>query len=329
MKRREFITLAGGAAMAWPLAVRAQQPAMLVIGLLSGQRPELSIPQVTAFYRGLGEAGFFEGRNIAIESRWANNDYTRYPALAVELAQRRVALIAAIAHGSTPATLAAKTATATIPIVFAVGSDAVKAGIVASLNRPGGNVTGATFFANELAAKRLGLLHELLPKASVIGVLTNANFPGAEDQLRDIREAARALRLEVFAVNATTDYEIEQGFATLAARRTDGLFVGADPFLSSRQERVIALAARQNLPAIYDIRLAAEAGGLISYGADSLDTQRWAGVYAGRILKGERPSDLPVLQPTRFELIINLKTSKQLNLEIPANLIARADEVIE
>ena len=328
MKRRDFVTLIGGAAVGWPLAARAQQ-AMPIIGLLSGQRPELSMPQVRAFYRGLGEAGFVEGRNIAIESRWANNDYTRYPALAVELAQRGVALIAAIAHGSTPATLAAKTATATIPIVFAVGSDAVKAGIVASLNRPGGNVTGATFFANELAAKRLGLLHELLPKAAVIGVLTNANFPGAEDQLRDIREAARTLRLEVFAVNATTDNEIEQGFAALAARRTNGLFVGADPFLSSRQERLIALAARQNLPAIYDIRLAAEAGGLISYGADSLDTQRWAGVYAGRILKGEKPSELPVLQPTRFELIINLKTAKQLNLEIPANLIARADEVIE
>jgi putative ABC transport system substrate-binding protein len=249
--------------------------------------------------------------------------------LAAELSQRRVSIIAAIAHGSTPAALAAKAATTTIPIVFAVGSDPVQSGIVSSLNRPSGNVTGATFFANDLAAKRLELLHELVPKAAVIALLANANFPGAEVQLRDVEEAARVLRLQIYSINASTDSQLEAGFVALVERPADAIFVSADPFLSSRQEQIIALAARHKVPAIYDLRLATEAGGLVSYGSDSLDTQRWAGVYAGRILKGEKPADLPILQPTKIDFIINLKTARALGLEIPAQLLARADAVIE
>jgi putative ABC transport system substrate-binding protein len=331
MQRRVLITLLGGtviASPAWISAAVAQQT-MPVVGLLSGQQPDVSAFQVAAFYEGLKEAGFVEGRNLAIESRWANNDYTRYPAFAADLAQRRVSLIAALAHGSTPAALAAKAATTTIPIVFAVGGDPVQSGLDGSLNRPSGNVTGATFFANDLAAKRLGLLHELLPKATVIAVFHNANFPGAEAQLRDVQEAGRRLQLQILVINASTDDQIDAGFAALAQRPADAAFISADPFLSSRQDRVIALAARHKVPAIYDLRLATDAGGLISYGSNSLDTHRWAGVYAGRILKGEKPGDLPVLQPTKIDLIINLKTAGTLGLEIPAQLLARADEVVE
>jgi putative ABC transport system substrate-binding protein len=329
MRRRDFIILLSVAAAEIPLIAHAQQPGMPVVGILSGQLPNLSQPQVAAFLQGLREAGFIEGRNVVIESRWADNDYVRFPALAAELVQRRVSLIAAIAHGSTPAALAAKAATTSIPIVFAAGGDPIKTNIVSSLNRPTGNITGATFFANELAAKRVGLLHEIFPKASVLAVLANANFPGAEEQLNNVREAARTLRLEVHAVNAANDRDIEESFVAFTRRGADALFVGADPFLSSRTARIIALAAHHKLPAIYDIRLAAEAGGLISYGADSLDAQRLAGVYAGRILKGEKTTDLPVLLPSKFELLINLKTAKQLRLEVPPNLFARADEVID
>jgi putative tryptophan/tyrosine transport system substrate-binding protein len=249
--------------------------------------------------------------------------------LAADLVQRRVTVIAAIAHGSTPAALAAKAATKTIPIVFAVGGDPIETGVVNSLNRPSENVTGATFFANDLAGKRLALLHELLPKAAMIAVFANANFPSADVQLRDIQEAARVLRLQTYVANVSTDNELEAGFAGLVRRPADAIFVGADPFISSRQDRIIALAAHHRIPAIYDLRISTAAGGLISYGSDSLDTQRWAGVYVGRILKGEKPCDLPVLQPTKIDLVINLVTAKSLRLEIPAQLLARADEVIE
>ncbi len=330
MRRRVFITLFCGAlASAAGVLSASAQPPMPVIGILSGQLPDISKTQVEAFHQGLREAGFTEGRNVAIESRWANNDYKRYPALAAELSQHRVSLFAAIAHGSTPAALAAKAVTTTIPIVFAVGGDPIQSGLVSSLNRPGGNVTGATFFANDLAAKKLGLLHELLPKAAVIAVLANANFPGSEAQLKDIEEAARSLGLKIYPINASTDNQIDTGFATLVQRPVDAIFISADPFLSSRQDRIIAFAARHKVPAIYDLRLATEAGGLMSYGSNSLDTHRWAGVYAGRILKGEKPGDLPVLQPTKIDLVINLKTAKTLSLEIPAQLLARADDVIE
>lgn len=328
MRRREF--LGGiGTAIACSFGARAQPLAMPVIGILSGQSLDVSKTQVEAFHQGLREAGFIEGRNVAIEFRWADNDYKRFPALAGELAQRRVLLIAAIAHGSTPAAIAAKAATATIPIVFAVGSDPVRSGLVASLNRPGGNVTGATFFANVLAAKRLGMLHELLPKAKLIAVLDNTNLPGSEIQLRDVEEAARILQLQTVVINASTDSRIDAGFATIMQRRADAIFVAAEPFLSSRHDRIIALAAQHMIPTTYDLRIAAVAGGLMSYGSDSLDSQRSAGVYAGRILKGEKPADLPVLQPTKIDLVINLKTAKALGLEIPAQLLARADELIE
>ena len=326
--RRQFITLLGGAAAAWPRVVRAQQ-VVPVIGLLSGQLAGVSAPQVTAFRQGLSEAGFVEGRNVAFESRWADNHYDRLPVLAADLAQRRVALIAAIAFGSTPAALAAKATTTTIPIVFAVGTDPVKTGIVASLNQPGGNVTGVTFFANELGAKRLGLLREMLPRATVIAVLLNPNFPDAQDQLRNVQEAARTLGLQIRVLNASTESEIDAGFVALVRQRADALFVGADPFLASRRDRIIALAAHLGLPAIYDLSGAATAGGLISYAANSFDAHRQAGVYAGRILKGEKPADLPVLQPTKFELVINLRTAKALGLEVPDRLLALADEVIE
>jgi len=329
MRRREFLGALSGAATMWPAMVHAQQSAMPMIGLLSGQLPDVSAPQVAAFHQGLKEAGFVEGRNVAVESRWANNDYARLPALAADLVQRRVTVIAAIAHGSTPAALAAKAATKTIPIVFAVGGDPIETGVVNSLNRPSENVTGATFFANDLAGKRLALLHELLPKAAMIAVFANANFPSADVQLRDIQEAARVLRLQTYVANVSTDNELEAGFAGLMRRPADAIFVGADPFISSRQDRIIALAAHHRIPAIYDLRISTAAGGLISYGSDSLDTQRWAGVYVGRILKGEKPGDLPVLQPTKIDLVINLVTAKSLRLEIPAQLLARADEVIE
>jgi putative ABC transport system substrate-binding protein len=329
MRRREFITLLGGAVVALPRVAYAQQPTMPVIGLLSGQLAGVSAPQVAAFRQGLSEAGFVEGRNVAFESRWADNQYDRLPVLAADLVQRRVALIAAIAFGSTPAALAAKSATTTIPIVFAVGTDPVKTGIVASLNQPGGNVTGATFFANELGAKRLGLLHELLPRATVIAVLLNPNFPDAPEQLRNVQEAARTLGIQIHVLNASTESEIDAGFVALARQRADALFVAADPFLSSRRDRIIALAARHGLPAIYDLGGAAAAGGLISYAADSFDAHRRAGVYAVRILKGEKPADLPVLQPTKFQLVINLRTAKALGLEVPDRLLALADEVIE
>ena len=329
MRRRQFLYALGGALSPWPTMVHAQQSAMPVIGLLSGQLPDVSATQVEAFHQGLSEAGFVEGRNVAVESRWANNDYSRLPALAAELVQRRVSVIAAIAHGSTPAALAAKAATKTIPIVFAVGGDPIETGVVNSLNRPSENVTGATFFANDLAAKKLAMLHELLPKATVVAVFVNTNFPSAATQLRDIQEAARVLQLQTYVVNVGSDNELDAGFAGLVQRPADAIFVGADPFISSRQDRVIALAARHQIPAIYDLRIATMAGGLISYGSNSLDTQRWAGVYAGRILKGEKPGDLPVLQPTKIDLVINLTTAKALRLEIPAQLLARADEVIE
>jgi putative ABC transport system substrate-binding protein len=300
-----------------------------VIGVLSGQSPEISDSQMAAFRRGVYETGFVEGRDVTIDSRWARNNNDRLPALAAELVQRRVAVIAAIAFGSTPAALAAKAATSDIPIVFAVGTDPVKTGIVSSLNRPSGNVTGATFFANELAAKRLGLLHELLPQATLIAVLMNQDFPDAADQLKDIQDAARALGLKTLVVNASTEHEIDDGFAALVRQRADALFVGADPFLSSRQDQIVELARRNAVPAIYDLRQATASGGLISYAASSLDTQRLAGVYAGRILKGEKTVDLPVLQPTKFELVINLKTAKALALTVPPSLLALADEVIE
>jgi putative ABC transport system substrate-binding protein len=325
MRRREFITLVGGAAAAWPLAVRAQQTAMPVIGFVwYGSAAEWA-PFVTTFRQGLKEIGFIEGQNLAIEFHWTQGQNDQQTAVAADLVRRQMAVIVTGTIGG----LAAKAATTTIPIVFVVGADPVKTGLVTSLNRPGANVTGVSFFSNELMAKRLGLLHELLPQASMIAVLLNPSFPDADDQLKVLQGAAGTLGLHIFVVNASNDSEIGRGFATIAQRRVHALIVAADPFFTSRRDHIIALANRHSVPAIYDLRNWPTAGGLISYGTDVADAFRQTGIYTGKILKGTQPADLPVMQSTKYELVINLKTAKALGLEIPPMLLARADEVIE
>jgi putative tryptophan/tyrosine transport system substrate-binding protein len=324
VNRRQVIVLLGGAAL-WLGAARAQQAAMPVIGFLNGASSAEFAHQVAAFRQGLKEAGFIEGQNVAIEFRWAEGHYDRLAALAEDLVRRRVAVIVA-AGGSQPM---AKAATSTIPIVFTAGSDPVKAGLVSSLNRPGGNLTGVNMFTVNLDAKRLELLRELLPKADTVAVLINPTFVSADTQLKDIREAASRAGVRLVVLNASADGDFDAAFATLLDTRASALVVGSDPFLNSRREQLVALATRHRIPAIYEWREFAEAGGLMSYGTSLNDEYRQVGVYAARILKGEKPGDLPVLQPTTFELVINLKTAKALGLDISPNLIARADEVIE
>jgi putative ABC transport system substrate-binding protein len=324
MKRREFITLLGGAA-GWPLTASAQQPAMPVIGFLHPSSPDPY--RLRAFREGLKDAGFSEGENVAIEYRWADNQIDRLPALAAELVRRRVAVIAS---GGPPAVFAAKAATTTIPIVFVVGEDPVKLGLVTSLARPGGNLTGINFLAVELAAKRLELLRELVPGATRITVLVNpANATTTESTLRDVGAAARAMGLQIQVFNVSTIREIDAAFATLVSERPDALFVANDPFLIDRRVQLAQLAARHSVPATHQDRLYAEVGGLMSYGASVGDAWRQVGVYTGRILKGAKPTDLPVVQSTKFELVINASTARMLGLTVPDKLLATADEVIE
>jgi putative tryptophan/tyrosine transport system substrate-binding protein len=325
MKRREFITLVGGAA-SLPLAVQAQQP-MPVIGFLHSAFRGPAAHQEAAFLDGLKEAGFVDGRNVRIEYRWAEGHLDRLAALAADLADRRVTAIAALGGDTTA--LAARRATGTIPIVFVNGSDPVKSGLVASINRPAGNVTGVSLFASAVDAKRLELLHEVVPKVAVVGVLNNAFVAETETRSRALADAAKSIGVQLSFLNVDREEDFDKTFATLADRGIGALFVSGSPFFISRRDRLVSLVARQQIPAIYAWRELVEAGGLASYGANVAGSYRQAGVYMGRILKGEKPADLPVLQPTKFEFVINLKTARTLGLEIPDRLIALADEVIE
>jgi putative tryptophan/tyrosine transport system substrate-binding protein len=325
VNRRDFITLLGGAA-AWPLAAAAQQPAMPVIGYISSLTQADSVHFDAAFRRGLSEMGYVEGQNVRIEYRWVTDRYSPLPAIATDLVQRQVAMIGAFGP---PAVLAAKAATATIPIVFVTGADPIKFGFVASFNRPGGNITGIWMVSTVLAQKRMQLIRELLPKAELIALLVNPTSPVAEPQTRDAQAAADALGLKLSVLSAVTENDFDQVFATVVQQRADALFISADPFLSSRRERLVALAARHAIPTLYEIREFAEAGGLMSYGTVLREGYYKGGIYAGRILKGVNPADLPVEQVNKLELVINLKTAKALGLQIPDKLLAVADEVIE
>jgi putative ABC transport system substrate-binding protein len=326
VKRREFITLIGGAALGWPFAARAQQAAMPVIGFLLSTSPDLNADFLRAFREGLKETGFVEGENVAIVYRWADGQIDRLPGLAAELARRPIAVL--IGSGDA-ASLAAKAATTTVPIVFHVGRDPAMLGLVASLARPGGNLTGVNFFTGELAAKRLEFLHQLVPGAAHVRTLLNPTNPNAKTVLRDLEVAARSMGLQIQVINASTIGEIEAAFATFVRDRPDALFVSGDPIFRVRRIQLALLAAHYRVPAIYALRDYAEAGGLMSYGASLSDAHRQGGVYVGRILKGAKPADLPVVQSSKFELVINLPTARMLGLTVPPSLLATADEVIE
>jgi putative tryptophan/tyrosine transport system substrate-binding protein len=322
MRRREFITLLGSVAAAWPLAARAQQPGVPVIGFLRNTLPDAHLME--AFRTGLSESGYVEGRNVTVEYRWTEGG--QLATAAADLVRRQVNVIAT---GGLVATLAAKAATATIPIVFATGDDPVQLGLVSSLNRPGGNITGASFLLVAVTAKRVELLRELVPSATVIGFLVDPSFPTADVKTREAENAARAHGFELLVLNASREGEIETAFATLLQRRAGALVIDADEFFTSHTKELVALAARYRVPASFQLREAVEAGGLMSYGASFADSYRQAGVYAGRILKGDKAADLPIQQPTKFDLVINLKTAKALGLDVPPLVLARADEVIE
>ena len=327
MNRREVITLLGGAAVVWPLAARTQQPAMPVVGLLGATTAHGYAAQFAAFRQGLSEAGFVEGRNVAIEYRWAEDQYDRLPALAADLVRRQVAVIATL--GGNAASLAAKAVTTTIPVVFHGSVDPVEAGLVASLNRPGGNVTGVVTLNMDTGQKRLELIHELWPAATTVGLLLNLTNTVAEIQSKELQAAARTLGLQLRIANASTERDFDAAFATLSQRQIGGLVIGTDGFLVSQSEQLAALTVRYSLPTIFQYRAFVTAGGLMSYGGSVTDSYRLSGVYTGRILRGEKPADLPVQQATKVELIINLKTAKTLGITFPITLLGRADEVIE
>jgi putative tryptophan/tyrosine transport system substrate-binding protein len=327
MKRREFITLLGGAAATWPLAARAQQPTMPVIGFMSARSPAEAASDLAAFRQGLGQAGYFEGKNVAIEYRWAEGHYDRLPAMAADLVARQVAVIAAV--GGEPSGLAAKAATATIPIVCSLGGDPVEAGLVDRLNRPGGNITGVTLMGQEMGPKRLEFAHQLVPNGNALAALVNPKFPLAMAEARDMQAEARSLGLQLAVLEASTQSEIDAAFAGLVRHKVDVLLINPDPFLLGQREQIVQLAARTNVPAMYFLRDFVDAGGLMSYGPKVANNLRQVGTYVGRILKGEKIHELPFVLPTRFDLVINLRTARALGLEIPTILLIRADDVIE
>ena len=327
MQRREFILALGGAAVAWPLAARAQRPAMPVIGLLGSSSADDSIHVMVALRAGLNESGFIEGQNVAVEYRWAHDNYDRLPALAAELVNLPVAVI--VTTGAEPSALVAKAATTKIPIVFVIDGDPVSIGLVDSLNRPGGNVTGMSLIASALEAKRLELLRELVPKSTLIAVLVNPDYPDTDFQVGGLEAAASDSGQKIYVLNARNEGDLDTAFTTIVQQRAGALLVAADPLFNRLHQQIVALAARYKVPAIYESREFVAAGGVISYGASIANAYRGAGVYAGKILKGAKPADLPVQQPTTFELVINLKAAKAIGLEIAPTLLARADEVIE
>jgi putative tryptophan/tyrosine transport system substrate-binding protein len=327
MRRREFITLLGGAA-AWPLAARAQQPTMPLIGYLSGRSPSESAHIVAAFRQGLKEAGFTDGQNVAIESRFAEGNFDRLPELAADLVRRQVKVL--VTAGGTVAVVKAKPVVpSTIPIVFVMGGDPVALGIVSSLNRPGENITGVSFLVNELATKSIGLLHDLVPKATIIGFLVNPKDPNAESDTKEAQVAADAFGQKLVVGKASTENEIDLAFESFAQQQVGALFVDTEPFFTDQREKIVVLASRNRLPAIYQLREFVDAGGLVTYGTSITEANRQLGIYTGRVLKGDKPADLPVMQSTKFELIINLKTAKSLGFQIPDKLLTLADEVIE
>jgi len=326
LKRREFITFVGGA-IAWPLRARAQQSAMPVIGFLNPASPQSWDSYTAGFRAGLKETGYVDGQNITIEFRWAEGHYDRLPVMAADLVRRKVAVL--VATGGAPSVVAAKAATSTIPIVFTTGVDPVRTGFVTSLSRPGGNITGVNMFVTVLEGKRLGLLRALVPSAGLVAVLLNPNRPDYATQLRGVEEAARAMGQQIHVLHASNESGLNAAFATAVQLRAGAMLVGGDPFFNSQRDKIIALAARHSIPAMYEQREHALAGGLMSYGTNLADGYRQAGVYAGRILKGEKPGDLPVMQATKFEFVINLKTAKALGIDVPPNLSAEANEIIE
>jgi putative tryptophan/tyrosine transport system substrate-binding protein len=327
MRRRDFIGLLGGAAAAWPIASLAQRSAMPLIGYLSGRSPEDTVRELESFHKGLSEGGFVNGGNVNVEYRWARGDYGRLRALAAELVQRRVAVLAAT--GGDASASAAKEATSTIPVVFNMGGDPVKVGLAQSFNRPGGNVTGSTILTQDMEQKRFGILNKVVPDVVRFGAMVNSNYPASAYQIRELEKAATDLGRQLFIAKASNDTELDAAFAALSREQVGALVVASDPYFDTRRDRIIAFAAQNRLPAIYQFRVYALEGGLISYGPSITDAYRQVGRYVARILKGEKPADLPILQPTQFDFVVNLKTAKTLGLFVPPTLVAQADEVIE